>query len=220
MRDVDAMRRAAAIVAMILAVGALPAAAQEASAPGPREAIQTVVDRVVVMLHDTSRADNGEAVRTSTARQSEIRRAAFTLFDFEEVSRRSLGQHWAARTATERAEFVKLFTDLLERTYIDKIETYLDGRISWGSETRDGTYATVRSRAVRPRSIQTVDYQVHLTNGRWKVYDLVVDGVSFISNYRSQFDRVISGSSYASLVAMLQRNSLWGEQALPRNAPR
>jgi phospholipid transport system substrate-binding protein len=121
------------------------------------------------------------------------------------------GVDWTARTPAERAEFVGLFTDLLERAYIGRIESYAGEKIVYPSEKVDGDFAVVRSRIVPRR--RTADSRVHDTvleyrlmrrERRWKVYDVLIDGVSFVSTYRSQFDRIIKSSSYATLVDRLR----------------
>jgi phospholipid transport system substrate-binding protein len=133
------------------------------------------------------------------------------LFDFEEVSRRALSVHWAARTPAERTEFVGLFTDLLERAYIGHIEAYAGEKIVYPAEKIDGDFAVVRSRIVPKRRTADarvtetgLEYRLHRKDGRWKVYDVLIDGVSFVSTYRSQFDRIIKVSSYSALADRLR----------------
>ena len=177
----------------------------------PRAVVQEATDRVVALLREDVPvpADLREgASRTPGGdRRAEIRRIAAELFDAEEVSRRALGRHWAARTPAERAEFVRVFTDVLARTYLGKLEAYADARISILGETVDGSYAVVRSRVMSPRDGETtLDYQLRQTGNRWKVYDVLVDGVSFVSSYRSQFERYIARASYTALVDQLRRN--------------
>jgi len=191
-------------------------AAATASAASPREVVQRAVIRVVEVLDVGGQASPRErggllGAISSVRRRAQIRTIADELFDFEEVARRALSVHWAARTAAERSEFVGLFTDLLERAYIGRIEGYAGEKIVYPAEKIDGDYAIVRSRIVPKR--RSVDARVHDTgleyrmlrkDGRWKVYDVIIDGVSFVSTYRSQFDRIIKSSSYANLVDRLR----------------
>mgnify|MGYP003693744921 FL=1 len=124
------------------------------------------------------------------------------------MTRRTLSRHWAARSADERAEFVALFTDLLERSYITRVEAYAGETITYSAEAVDAGYATVRSRILTDRRNDiTLDYRLHLREGRWRVYDLQIDGVSFVSTYRSQFDRIIQAESYASLLGRMRKKS-------------
>ena len=195
-----------------LAAWIMVAGAVAAPAMGPRETVESTVGRVVTLMRD----GDGDTVKTeSTARQAadrrtEIRRLARELFDFEEVTRRTLSRHWAARSADERAEFVALFTDLLERSYVTRVEAYAGENIAYFGEAVDASYATVRSKIVTDRRSEiaiALDYRLHLRDGRWRVYDLQIDGVSFVSSYRSQFDRIIQAESYAALVERMRKKS-------------
>jgi phospholipid transport system substrate-binding protein len=189
----------------------LVATAMAAPAAGPREVVQSAVDRVVVAIQRAEMESNpAPAPRLAMEqRRIEIRRVATELFDFDEISRRALSRHWTARTAKEQTEFVRLFTDLLERTYIGRIESYSGEKIVYVGETLDGGFATVRSKVIARRRGETpLDYQLHQRDGRWKVYDVLIDHVSFVSTYRSEFDRIIQKESYASLVGRLRKQSL------------
>jgi phospholipid transport system substrate-binding protein len=182
-------------------------------AASPREVVQVAVERVVSVLeHGEPGRDRGDEPpfpadsRTRTA----LRRIAGDLFDFDEMARRTLSRHWTGRTRAEHAEFVGLFTDLLERSYVARIESYAGEKINYLGEKVDGDFAVVRSRIVagRGRADTAVDYRLLRRDGRWKVYDVLVDGVSFVSTYRSQFNRVIAGSSYGALVEAIRRGRL------------
>jgi phospholipid transport system substrate-binding protein len=134
---------------------------------------------------------------------------AAELFDFDEISRRALSRHWAARTPEEQAEFTRLFTDLLERTYVGRIESYSGESIVYLGEAVDGSFATVRSKVVTRRRTETpFDYRLHLRDGRWRVYDILIDHVSFVATYRSEFARIIQRESYAALVERLHKQNL------------
>lgn len=181
----------------------------------PRDLVQRAVTRVVEILDASgqpSPSDRGgvSGAFASMRRRAQIRTIAEELFDFDEISRRALSVHWAARNGAERAEFVALFTDLLERAYIGKIEAYAGEKIVYTGEKVDGDYAVVRSKIVprrRPDSRlrdTALEYRLLKRDGRWKVYDVLVDGVSFVSTYRSQFDRIIQASSYAALMDRLR----------------
>ena len=147
--------------------------------------------------------------RVPSDRRVEIKRIARELFDFDEVARRALSRHWAGRSREERTEFVGLFTDLLERSYLNRIEAYAGERILYTAEALDGTYATVRSKVLAQRRSEIlIDYKMHLRDSHWQVYDVLIDGVSFVSTYRSQFDRVIQAESYGALVERLRKRNL------------
>lgn len=181
----------------------------------PRQVVQSAVDRVVAILDGTEanrdRTQRGEGrVPSSDGSRTELRRVAIDLFDFDEMARRTLSRHWASRSRTEQAEFVTLFMDLLERSYVGRIESYAGEKIVFIGETLDGGYAYVRSKIVSPRRRQDtlVDYRLHMREGRWKVYDVLIDGVSFVSTYRAEFNRIIRTSSYNGLVDALRQRRL------------
>lgn len=99
---------------------------------------------------------------------------------------------------------MRLFTDLLERSYVARIEQFSGERIVYPAESVDGRYATVRSKIVTRRNAEiAVDYRLLVRDGRWRAYDVLVDGVSFVATFRSAFERIIQQSSYAGLVDKL-----------------
>ena len=181
----------------------------------PRQVVQSAVERVVAIVEGTEatrdRGERGETRPPGDERsRAELRRIASDLFDFDEMARRTLSRHWAGRTRTEQQEFVPLFVELLERSYMGRIEAYAGDRITYVGESLDGAYALVRSRVLpgRARPETSVDYRLHRRDGRWKVYDVLVDGVSFVSTYRGEFNRVISATSYRALVDTLRKGKL------------
>lgn len=187
-----------------LAAWLMVAGAIGAPATSPRETVETAVVRVVDVLQQSDGTD-----RPQSHRRAEIKRIARALFDFDEVARRALSRHWVGRTPEEQGEFTGLFTDLLERSYLSRIEAYAGERIVYTGEAVDGPYATVRSKVVTQRRAEVgIDYRLHLRDSRWQVYDVLIDGVSFVSTYRSQFERVIQAESYGALVERLRKRNL------------
>ena len=191
----------------ILAVWLMAAAATGVAVAGPRDVVQTAVTRVVTALSD---AEPPPGLRVQGDRgRAELRRAAAALFDFDEMARRTLARHWLDRTKKEQDEFVRLLTDVLERAYVPRIEEYSGESIVYSGESIDGPYAVVRSKVISRRRTETpVDYRLHLRHGRWKVYDILIDHVSFVSTYRSEFNRIIQLSSYDTLVQTLRTRML------------
>jgi len=186
----------------------LVASAVAAPAAGPREVVQSAVNRVVVAIQSVdSVADPSPAQRlVREQRRLDVRRVAADLFDFDEISRRALSRHWTARSPEEQVEFVRLFTDLLERTYIGRIESYSGEKIIYLGEVVDGPFATVRSKVVTRRRTETpLDYKLHLRDGRWKVYDILIDHVSFVATYRSEFSRILQREPYTGLLERLRK---------------
>ena len=195
-----------------LAAWFLVASAVAAPLSTPREIVQSAVGRVLVALQ---RTDN-DAMPTSAMRRMdgrdqrrvEIRRVAAELFDFDEISRRVLSRYWTERSPEEQAEFVALFTGVLERTYIGRIEAYSGEKIIYVSETVDGQFATVRSKVVTRRRTETpLDYKLHQRDGRWKVYDILIDHVSFVATYRSEFTRILQREDWPGLLDRLRKES-------------
>jgi len=192
---------APAAAATLVLVAAVPA---PVSAGPPTDQLRSRVDKVSNVLEDP--AYRGEA--KAAQRRAEIRRIADDIFDFEEMAKRALGRHWDARTPAERSEFVGLFTDLLRRSYYNKIERATFDKIMFRDERLQDGDALVRTTVVLPHGEEMgLDYQLIYGPGdRWKVYDLRIEGVSLIANYRSQFSRIIRTSSYESLVTRLKSN--------------
>jgi phospholipid transport system substrate-binding protein len=179
-----------------------------AGTASPREVVQNAVSQILAVLQEQPDPDRPRS-EFHDRRRAEMRRIAAETFDFEEMARRALGRHWKARTPAQHKEFVELFTDLLERAYLGRIESYAGERIAYLTESVDGPYATVRSRIMGPRrSETTLDYRLHLDRGRWRVFDLSVDYVSFVGTYRSEFAHVIRTSSYQSLVDRMRKKRL------------
>jgi phospholipid transport system substrate-binding protein len=173
-------------------------------AAGPREAVEQAVVRVLSIVQD-GRADGAPVAD----RSGEIRRIAREIFDFVEISRRALAQHWQALTPEAQAEFVTLFRDLLERAYLAQIEAGGGEKITFVGESIDGDSATVRSKVVTRRGTEIpLDYRLHVRDGRWRIYDVVVGWISFVASYRTQFDRVIRMESYNALRERLQKKTL------------
>jgi phospholipid transport system substrate-binding protein len=187
--------------ALALLAALLPAVGPARAADTPTERVREQVQRVIHVLEDP--ALRGEA--RSVERRAAILRAAGELFDFSEITRRVVGPHWQARTPAEREEIVQLFTALLARSYLAKIELYSGEKILYVGETLDGDHAVVRTRIVTRAGTEIpVDYRLHRVRERWTVYDVTVEGVSLVANYRSQFNRILQGGSHAELVRRLK----------------
>jgi phospholipid transport system substrate-binding protein len=181
------------------------AAATVAAAGTPQAVVQNAVSRVSVTIRDAERVGDGNASKG----RADIRRVAEALFDFNEMARRALGRHWTERSGRERAEFVRLFTDLLERSYMATIENYADEKVIYLAETIDGPFATVKTKIVtRRRAEIPIEYRLYQNGPRWMVYDVVLEGVSFVSTYRNRFDRMIQTTSFARLLERLRRKEI------------
>jgi phospholipid transport system substrate-binding protein len=178
--------------------------------------VKGTVDQVIKILTDP--ALKGE--KKIRERRAKIRQVVLQRFGFTEMSKRSLGRYWSERTPEERTEFVRLYTDLLERAYIDRVDGYTGEQVVYLGESVDGDYSEVKSKIVTKRNQEIpILYRLQKTNANWEVYDVIVEGVSLVNNYRTQFSKIIRTSSYQGLVKKMQVK-LEGEEAGELGAPK
>ena len=184
-------------VIMLSAIFALNIAASDAG-HSPMGAIQSTIDTVLEIMRDKSLSvpDKKEERRAKISAQISER------FHFEEMSKRSLAKHWKKRTPEEKAEFVDIFSELLEASYISKIEAYTDEKVTYDKETikSKGKYSLVKTTIVTKSVEIPIDYKLINKKGEWWVYDVIIEGVSFVSTYRSQYNRIIKKESFAALI--------------------
>jgi phospholipid transport system substrate-binding protein len=191
--------RLAARLTTVAVAGLLAWAPASADAGAPTDQLRTAVEQMVKILEDPA------LKAAEKERRAAIRREAETVFDFGETAKRALGRHWQPLAEKDRQEFTSLFSDLIERAYISKIERYSGERITYTGESIDGALASVRTRFVTTKGSEIpIDYRMQRRGDRWFVYDVVVEGISLINNYRTQFDKIIQTSSYAELVRKLK----------------
>jgi phospholipid transport system substrate-binding protein len=172
-----------------------------ATAGAPTEQIKATVEQAVLVLKDPELRPPSK----TKERRDQLRQILFARFDFSEMAKRALGANWRRRTPEEQQEFIRLFTELLERAYAETIETYTDEKIVYVNERHDGSYADVQSKILTTKGEEfSINYKTHLIGGEWRVYDVVVENISMVNNYRSQFNRVIANSSYQELVRRLR----------------
>ncbi|MGH7358296.1 MAG: MlaC/ttg2D family ABC transporter substrate-binding protein, partial [Candidatus Rokuibacteriota bacterium] len=172
-----------------------------AHAGPPTDQLKTAIDRILVILQDPSLKQPGKAEE----RRQKIRSVANEVFDWEEMGKRALARHWEARSPQEREEFSKLFADLLERSYVGKIEGYSGEKIVYEKETPDGDRAEVRTKLMTKSGTSIpIDYQMQKSGDRWRAYDVKIENVGLVANYRAQFNRIIQQSGYADLVGRLK----------------
>jgi phospholipid transport system substrate-binding protein len=189
------------VKAALLAVGLTVTAVGPAAAGVPTDQLRGAVDRVLKTLEDPSLKGANKVVERRVA----VRKIANEIFDFGEIAKRSMARHWQPLSEGQRTEFVGLFADLLERSYISKIETYGGEKIQYTGERVDGDFATVSTRIVTKNGTEVpVDYRMTKRGDRWLVYDVSIEGVSLVSSYRTQFNKIIQTSSYGELVSKLR----------------
>jgi len=176
--------------------------ATAAWAGAPTDQLKSQVDQVIKLLDDPALKDK------PAERRAQVRAMAEDIFDYPDTSRRALGSHWNARTPQEREEFTRLFGDLLDRAYISKVDLYQGEKVKWVGETVQGDDALVKTTIVTKSGTEMpVDYRMHLKDSRWRVYDVIIEGVSLVSNYRTQFNKIVQTESYDSLVQKLKARS-------------
>lgn len=192
------VRMGATMLAGALVVGMSSA---PAAAGVPTDQLKGAVERVLKTLDDPTL--KGEARLPD--RRVAVRKIANEIFDFTEIAKRSMARHWQPLSEAQRTEFVGLFADLLERSYISKIETYGGEKIQYTAERADGDLATVSTRIITKNGTEVpVDYRMIKRADRWLVYDVSIEGVSLVSNYRTQFNKIIQTTSYNGLVSKLR----------------
>jgi phospholipid transport system substrate-binding protein len=194
-------------IAIVVVGSALASAAAQDSPTDPMASVKAVVDQTIVVFKDKQIA--------AADRQQKLRTIAESRFDFGEMAKSAVGYHWRDFTPAQRSEFVPLFTKFIEDAYLSRIEDYsvekVDQQIQssviqFNKETTDGDYAQVYSTVVlkdRNDPIQ-VNYQMRRDGNEWKIYDISIDAISVIANYRNQFNRVLNSDGYDKLVTIMR----------------
>jgi phospholipid transport system substrate-binding protein len=194
MRPID-LFRGIGFLLLILGI-AVPGLAGE-----PTDQVQQTTDKILSIVSDPAL----KAASKAEERRKRIRSAVDERFDWEEMARRSLARHWAQRTDEEKKEFIRLFGELLEQTYLDKVEGYSGEKVQYEGEAIDGDYAVVKVKIITKKNVDIpVEYRLKKKGNDWLVYDISIEGVSLVNNYRTQFNSILSGSSYGELVKRLK----------------
>ncbi len=191
MNSYSTHKRWPALVGVIYLFVALPL-----SAGAPSDQTRATIEKVLTILKEPA---------AKSERRDRLRQAIYPSFDFAEMAKRSLGAHWQRRNPTEQQEFVKVFTDLVESSYVDAIESYNGEKVVVANEKQDKDLAEVNTKIITKKGEEfAIDYKLHEASGSWKIYDAVIENVSLVNNYRSQFNRVIAKSSYEDLMAKMK----------------
>ena len=194
------------VTSLLLGFALSPA---QAAGGVPTDQIKATVDKAIVVLKDSRL----KPTTKSKERREQLKQILFARFDFTEMGKRALGANWRRRTPKEQEEFVRLFSELLEHAYADIIESYTDEKIVYSGERLDGSYADVNSKILTGKGEEfSINYKAHLINGEWRVYDVIVENISMVNNFRSQFNRVIANSSYEELIRRLRDKADFGAQ--------
>ncbi len=178
--------------------------------PGPpTEQIRGTIDRSIEILKDPALGAKGKREE----RRGLLRKEIEPVFDFAEMAKRSLGPNWRGRTPEERDRFVSLFRELLENSYLGKIESYQGEIIRYVNESIDGRYAEVKTLVITGKGQEIpVNYRMLGDGGRWRIYDVVIEGISLVGNYRSQFNSILQKSSFAEMMDKL-RATIQGQRS-------
>lgn len=205
------LTRQAVTCAAILLFGL--ASVSAAGAGPPTDQLRDGIDRIFKILGDPEMKGDEKAAQ----RKAAVTRTAGELFDFAEMSKRTLGRHWDERTPAERLEFTRLFTELIQRSYFSKVDEHGSEKTIFRGETVEGNQAVVKTTLLLARGNQMpLAYSMINTGDRWRVYDLSIDGISLMANYRSQFNRIIRTTSYTDLVSRMKSPA---EFAAPSASP-
>jgi len=187
------------ILGLVAALALLPI---PAGAGAPTDQLRAAAEKVTQILDDPAL----QAEARAPERQAAVRAAVVDLLDFAEIGRRTLGRHWRPLTDAEREEFVALFRALLDRTYLPQIKLYQGERIQFVGESVDGDFAAVQARVLTRRGQEAaVMFRLHRPGERWLIYDISVEGISLVGNYRAQFDQIIQRASYQGLVTRIKQ---------------
>jgi len=192
---------ASGMACLLLLLGGV--AVQPAVAGGATEAMKSTIDEVLTIIRDK---ELKQPERVEERRQR-LERVVGDRFDYQEMSRRALGAHWSTLPDKDKQEFVALFRTLLTNSYADKIETYSGEGVQFINERTENDYAEVRTKVLTGKVEIPLDYRLLNKGAEWRVYDVVVDGVSLVNNYRGQFSKILRSSTYADLVDQLRKKS-------------
>ena len=183
---------------LLTGVATDPAYAGEAT-----DAMRATIDEVLRILAEKELKQPAKA----NERRQLLEKVVGERFDYQEMSRRSLGASWNNLSDKDKQEFVSLFQTLLVNTYADKIESYTGDGVQYINERNEKEYAEVRTKVLTGKTEIPLDYRLIRKASEWRVYDVVVDGVSLVNNYRGQFSKILRNGSYADLVDQLRKKS-------------
>lgn len=188
-----------AVLVLQLFMGGLSSAVGGAAT----DLMKGTIDEVLKILNDK---ELKEPARLEDRRQR-LEKVVAARFDYPEMSRRSLGAQWNQLSDKDKQEFVDLFRTLLTNTYADRVETYSGEGVQYLNERTEKEYAEVRTKVLSGKTEIPMDYRLLHKDNDWRVYDVVVDGVSLVNNYRGQFTKILHTSSYPGLVDQLRKKS-------------
>jgi phospholipid transport system substrate-binding protein len=195
------MKSAVCIVSALIGIAFF---ASGARAGAPTDQTRQTVDKVFAIIGDPAL----KPAAKQQERREKLRQVIFPRFDFTEMAKRSLGPHWNRISPQQQQEFVKVFTGLLENAYAEQIEASEGEKVRYTREQIDGDSAQVFTKVITPKGEEiAINYKLHDVGGDWRVYDVVVENISLVNNYRSQFNRVLANASFDELMRKMQQKS-------------
>jgi phospholipid transport system substrate-binding protein len=181
-----------------------------AHAGAPTDQTRQTVDKVFAILGDPGL----KPAAKQQERRDKLRQVIYPRFDFTEMAKRSLGPHWGRISSQQQQEFVRVFTGLLENSYAEQIEASQGEKVRYTREQVDGDNAEVFTKVFSPKGEEVaIDYRLHRVGSDWKAYDVVVENISLVNNYRSQFNRVLANASFDELMRRLQEKNSDGKSS-------
>lgn len=169
--------------------------AQEGAINDVRATVQRLVEIVEALSGDSNRPE----------RRIKLREVISERFDFDEMAKRSLGPQWAKITPEEQTEFVRVFSNLLAKTYMNRVEKVTRDMVKVESENLDFPKSVVKSKVISDGSVFPLDYRLQNVNGTWKVYDVIIENIGLVANYRNEFAGIIRSSGFAGLMDGLKK---------------
>ncbi len=191
------------MIVVALAVQLCLSGLSPAMAGPATESIRGTIDEVFKVLNDQELKKPAR----HEARRQRLEDVVGARFDYSEMARRSLGTQWNQMSEKDKQEFVELFRTLLTNTYADRVENYSGEGVQYLNERTEKEYAEVRTKVLSGKTEIPMDYRLLHKDNDWRVYDVVVDGVSLVNNYRGQFTKILHTSSYPGLVDQLRKKS-------------
>ena len=191
------MVRCGAIILLLFVLGM----AGQSFGEEPTDQLKQTIDQVIAILTDPALKDTAKAEE----KRKLLRQAADQRFDWQEMARRALARHWRERTDEEKQRFTALFADLLEKTYMKRVEGYSGEKVQYDAERVEGKYAIISVRVFDSNDMEIpVDYRLKKKNAHWLIYDVYVEGVSLVNNYRTQFNTILAKAPFAELMEKLE----------------
>jgi phospholipid transport system substrate-binding protein len=191
------------MIGILIIIVALAGESRTVAAGPPTDAVRNSINEVIRILQDESLKRPEKAQE----RRQLLEKVIGQRFSYEEMSKRALAAQWQNLNDKERQEFVALFQTFLSNSYADRITGYSGEQVQYLNERLEQGYAEVRTKVVSGKTEIPLDYRMLNKDGDWRVYDVVIDGVSLVNNYRGQFRKIILTSSYADLVEKLKKKS-------------